>query len=127
MSAAPLSVRGAWPSPRTRDWSGASEEKGAPGGFPRFVGGLEDVQALLKLQGLLPELSEGGGHAAYQQGLERRIAALVTSGEEDTSYTEAVEALKKQLNRRRHNILYPQQLLPLLVTVPAVQGGELLF
>ena len=35
--------------------------------------------------------------------LERRIAALISSGEEDTSYTEAAEALKKQLNRRRHN------------------------
>lgn len=36
-------------------------------------------------------------------GLERRIAALITSGEEDTSYSEAADALKKQLNRRRHN------------------------
>ena len=35
--------------------------------------------------------------------LERRIAALISSGEEGTSYTEAAEALKKQLNRRRHN------------------------
>ena len=35
--------------------------------------------------------------------LERRIAALITSGEEDTSYIEAAERLKKQLNRRRHN------------------------
>ena len=35
--------------------------------------------------------------------LERRIVALITSGEEDTSYTEAAESLKKQLNRRRHN------------------------
>lgn len=35
--------------------------------------------------------------------LERRIAALITSGEEDTSYIEASERLKKQLNRRRHN------------------------
>ena len=36
-------------------------------------------------------------------GLERRIAALITSGQEDVSYTEAAELLKKQLNRRRHN------------------------
>ncbi len=36
-------------------------------------------------------------------GLERRIAALITSGEEDTSYSEAAALLKKQLNRRRHN------------------------
>ena len=35
--------------------------------------------------------------------LERRIAALISSGQEDTSYMEAAEALKKQLNRRRHN------------------------
>lgn len=35
--------------------------------------------------------------------LERRILALVTSGEEDTSYIEAATALKRQLNRRRHN------------------------
>lgn len=35
--------------------------------------------------------------------LERRIAALITSGEEDTSYTEAAAALKKQLNRRQSN------------------------
>ena len=35
--------------------------------------------------------------------LERRIAALITTGEEDTSYTEAYDRLKKQLNRRKHN------------------------
>ena len=35
--------------------------------------------------------------------LERRIAALITTGEESTSYTEAAEALKKQLNARRSN------------------------
>ncbi len=35
--------------------------------------------------------------------LERRIAALITTGEEDTSYTESYERLKKQLNRRKHN------------------------
>ena len=36
-------------------------------------------------------------------GLERRIASLITSGEEDISYSEAADALKKQLNRRKHN------------------------
>lgn len=36
-------------------------------------------------------------------GLERRIAALITSGEEGTSYSEAADILRKQLNRRRHN------------------------
>lgn len=35
--------------------------------------------------------------------LERRVASLISSGEEDTSYTEAYDALKKQLNRRRFN------------------------
>lgn len=35
--------------------------------------------------------------------LERRIASLIAAGEENTSYSEAAEALKKQLNRRRHN------------------------
>ena len=35
--------------------------------------------------------------------LERRIAALITTGEEETSYSETHERLKKQLNRRRHN------------------------
>ncbi len=35
--------------------------------------------------------------------LERRIAALITTGEEETSYSETSERLKKQLNRRRLN------------------------
>lgn len=35
--------------------------------------------------------------------LERRIAALITSGEEDISFTQVNERLKKQLNRRKHN------------------------
>lgn len=35
--------------------------------------------------------------------LERRIVSLITTGEEDTSYIETAAALKKQLNRRRHN------------------------
>lgn len=36
-------------------------------------------------------------------GLERRISALISSGEEGTSYLEAADLLKKHLNRRRHN------------------------
>ena len=48
-------------------------------------------------------IRQGGVAVTQDPGLERRVAALVTSGEEDTSYTEAVDALKKQLNRRRHN------------------------
>ena len=35
--------------------------------------------------------------------LERRIAALITTGEEDASFSESYDRLKKQLNRRRHN------------------------
>lgn len=35
--------------------------------------------------------------------LERRIAALITTGEEDSSYADAADALRRQLNRRRHN------------------------
>mgnify|MGYP002555054484 FL=1 len=35
--------------------------------------------------------------------LERRIAALITTGDEDTSYSQSYERLKKQLNRRKHN------------------------
>jgi hypothetical protein len=35
--------------------------------------------------------------------LERRITALISSGEEDTSYSEAYKRLRDQLNRRRHN------------------------
>lgn len=35
--------------------------------------------------------------------LERRIAALISTGEEDTSYSESYERLKKALNARRAN------------------------
>ena len=35
--------------------------------------------------------------------LERRILSLITTGDEETSYIEACSALKKQLNRRKHN------------------------
>lgn len=35
--------------------------------------------------------------------LERRIAALITTGDEQISYSETMNALKKQLNVRRHN------------------------
>lgn len=48
-------------------------------------------------------IRQGGVAVSQDPGLERRIAALITSGEEDTSYSEVVEVLKKQLNRRRHN------------------------
>lgn len=35
--------------------------------------------------------------------LEQRISSLITTGEEDTSYTAAADHLKKQLTRRRYN------------------------
>lgn len=35
--------------------------------------------------------------------LERRIAALLSSGQEEVSYSESYDRLKKQLNSRRHN------------------------
>lgn len=35
--------------------------------------------------------------------LERRIAALITTGEEDSSFTDASERLRKQLTRRRYH------------------------
>ena len=35
--------------------------------------------------------------------LEKRILSLITAGEEGVSYTEASDALRRQLNRRKHN------------------------
>lgn len=35
--------------------------------------------------------------------LERRIAALLSTGEEQSSFSEVYDVLKKELNRRRHN------------------------
>ena len=48
-------------------------------------------------------IRQAGLAITQDAGLERRIASLITSGQEDTSYTEAAAALKAQLNRRRHN------------------------
>lgn len=48
-------------------------------------------------------IRQAGLPITQDAGLERRVASLITSGEEDTSYTEAHDALKKQLNRRRFN------------------------
>lgn len=48
-------------------------------------------------------IRQAGLAISQDAGLERRIAALITSGEEDTSYMEAADAIKRQLNRRRHN------------------------
>ena len=44
-----------------------------------------------------------GAYTPVDPELERRIAALVSSGEETVSYTEAEKALRGWLNRRRHN------------------------
>lgn len=48
-------------------------------------------------------IRQAGLPITQDAGLERRIAALITTGEEGTSYSEAADTLKKQLNRRRHN------------------------
>ena len=37
------------------------------------------------------------------KALEQRITALITTGEEDTSFSAAAEQLRRQLNARRHN------------------------
>lgn len=42
-------------------------------------------------------------HISQSAELERRIVSLISSGEEETSYSEAADILKKQLNQRRHN------------------------
>ena len=43
-------------------------------------------------------IRQAGLPISQDAGLERRIASLITSGEEDTSYSEAADTLKKQLN-----------------------------
>ena len=48
-------------------------------------------------------IRQSGLAISQDVGLERRVASLISSGEEDTSYTEAYDTLKKQLNRRRFN------------------------
>lgn len=48
-------------------------------------------------------IRQAGLAVTQDPGLERRIAALITSGEEGSSYSEASDTLKRQLNRRRHN------------------------
>ena len=48
-------------------------------------------------------ISQSGLSLDKDAELERRISALVTSGEEEVSFSEVNDRLKKQLNRRRHN------------------------
>lgn len=47
----------------------------------------------------------GQGHLALDKDadLERRIASLVSSGEEETSFSDTYDRLKKQLHRRKHH------------------------
>ena len=48
-------------------------------------------------------IRQAGLNISANAELERRIVSLITTGDEGTSYTESSAALKKQLNRRRHN------------------------
>ena len=48
-------------------------------------------------------IRQSGMAVDHSEALEQRIAALITTGEEDTSYTAAAERLRRQQNRRRHN------------------------
>ena len=57
--------------------------------------------------------------------LERRIAALITTGEEGASYSETVNALKKQLNGRRHNKTGKIPVLEQEITADAESLAEL--
>ena len=47
-------------------------------------------------------IRQSGVAVSQDPGLERRIAALITSGEEDTSYSEALEALKNEDSHEQH-------------------------
>ena len=74
------------------------------------VEGLTALNAGEQLLGVPREVFErsafiGQNALAVQHDteLERRISALITTGEEDASYTESYERLKKHLNRRRSN------------------------
>ena len=48
-------------------------------------------------------IRQSGLAVAQSPELERRIAALLSTGEEQSSFSEVYDALKKELNRRRHN------------------------
>lgn len=74
------------------------------------VPGITAQNAGEALLGITPEvfarsafISQSALAVDQDAELERRIAALITTGEEETSYSETYERLKKQLNRRRHN------------------------
>ena len=48
-------------------------------------------------------IRQSGMAVDHSDALEQRISALITTGEEDTSYTAAAERLHRQLTRRRAN------------------------
>ena len=48
-------------------------------------------------------IRQSGISVDHNAALERRIAALITTGEEDTSFTDAADRLRKQLNHRQSN------------------------
>ena len=48
-------------------------------------------------------IRQSGLTVDHSEALEQRIASLITTGEEDTSYTAAAERLHRQLTRRRAN------------------------
>ena len=79
-------------------------------GTATAVPGITGQNAGEQLLGIGPEvfersafISQAGLSVDQDAELERRIAALITTGEEETSFSETQERLKKQLNRRRHN------------------------
>jgi len=48
-------------------------------------------------------IRQSGVAVDQNAALEQRIAALITTGEEDTSYSDAADRLRRQLNRRQSN------------------------
>ena len=79
-------------------------------GTATHVEGITALNAGEQLLGVPRDVFErsafiGQNALAVEQSaeLERRIAALITTGEEDASFTESYDRLKKQLNRRRSN------------------------
>lgn len=71
------------------------------------LNGMQPGEALLGIPQSVFERSafigENSLSLSQTPELEKRIAALITSGDESISFTETYERLKKQLNSRRHN------------------------
>ena len=98
-----------------RQTSPMGDFKAAYAGTGDEVPGLTGLNCGETLLGVSREVYErsafirqSGLAISQDAGLERRIASLVTSGEEGTSYSEAAELLKKQLNRRRWRASWPR-------------------